>query len=101
MDKMDNNSVYKERNDLVCVLSKIFPAWLGKHDGEDWDDEWRNIVYIETPNGQASWHIKDRELENFSHLTLDDTKSYDGHSTEEKYDRLRALPQYKTTIGSK
>jgi len=36
------------------------------------------VVYIELPTGQVSWHMP-------AHPT-----PYDGHSTSEKYDRIRA-----------
>jgi hypothetical protein len=84
------DGAYRERDSLVAALSKLFPATLGWHEGEDWDDDWRNIVYIDLPTGQASWHLHESEMPQFMHLTLSDVK-WDGHTTEEKYERVAAL----------
>ena len=75
------NGVYEERDRLVALISSIYPSHLARHEGEDWDDDWRNVVYIETPEGQLSWHISDNEVEN----------DWDGHTTEEKYARIERL----------
>jgi hypothetical protein len=100
------DNAYYERDQLVAALSKIYPAWLGYHKGE-WEDDWRNIVYIKIPirhqvsigglgmkeiskKVQVSWHIHDRELKYFSHLK-NGTEKWDGHDTEEKYRRLSLL----------
>ena len=84
------NQAYKERNQLVAFISKIFPSALGRHDESDTkcDDEWRNIVFVYTTQGQCSWHIHDSELELFSHLQELDV-IWDGHTAEQKYDRLK------------
>lgn len=97
-DVMENlrvakDGAYLERNKLVCALSKLFPAWLGRHDENDknWGKEWLNIVYIQLPTGQVSWHIHEDILPLFAHLELDLSKQWDGHSTEEKYERLLSM----------
>jgi hypothetical protein len=84
---------YSERNKLVCALSKIFPSWMERHpdDDKDWDDDWRWIVFIDAPTGQLSWHIHDSEFSMFVHLRIKDGNSWDGHTTDEKYNRLQAL----------
>lgn len=84
------DNAYWERDQLVAFLSKIYPSWIGWHLGE-WEDDWRNIVYVELPTGQVSWHIHSKELSNFTHLKQDFTKKWDGHTTEEKYKRLNKL----------
>ena len=88
----DKQQAYRERNKLVCALSKIFPAHLCHHetDDETWDPEWMWIVRIDLPTGQASWHLKRGELKDFKHLEIKDN-DWDGHDTEEKYRRLDAL----------
>lgn len=101
--KKQKDNAYWERNQLVAALSKLFPAWLGKHDSNDkeWDADWRTIVYIELPNEiransvrdfphQLSWHIHDSEIPMFDHL-LYGGNLWDGHDTEEKYRRLRRI----------
>lgn len=85
--------VYDERNRLVAVLSKVYPSHFSAHDPKDteWEDDWRNIVCIHTPKGQASWHIHDDDVKYFLHLPKQEKNHWDGHTTEEKYDRLATL----------
>lgn len=51
IDKEGKDLAYWERNQLVAHLSKINTSWLQKHPLNDlqWEKEWRNIVFIETP----------------------------------------------------
>ena len=89
------DGAYWERNQLVAVLTKVFPAWREKHPDSDiaWEDDWRNIVFIELPTGQTSWHIHDSEYDSFKDLpqSAHGICSWDGHTTEEKYARLAKL----------
>lgn len=114
------NSVYWERNQLIIALTKIFPAYLAKHDenDKDWESDWRTIVVVELPQklilkqdeieiaeyymgmhmppsykNQLTWHIHDSEIGYFDHLKYFDGYTWDGHTTEEKYRRLRKIPQ--------
>lgn len=84
------NGAYSERNKLVCLLSKVFESSIETHDGEEWEDDWRHVVFINLPTGQASWHIHDSELPMFEHLESTGMK-WDGHTTEEKYKRVDAV----------
>lgn len=103
------DNAYWERNQLVAALSRLLPAYLAKHPAEDkeWEEDWRNIVVIELPASQntefmnledspvrdcqMTWHIHDHDLPMFDHLRYKDYFSWDGHTTEEKYRRLRQL----------
>jgi hypothetical protein len=89
------DAAYAERNKLVAALSKCFPALLARHPDEDkdWEDDWRWIVFITLPTGQATWHIHDSELPLFAHLERS-AATWDGHSTEEKYRRVEALAPF-------
>lgn len=89
-ERSGKDTAYSERNRLVCALSKLFPSRLERHPDSDtaWEDDWRWIVFIDTPKGQASWHIHDSELAWFDHLKRTDGNSWDGHSTAEKYARI-------------
>lgn len=93
--RTQKDGAYSERDRLVSALSKLFPASLERHQPEDddWEDDWRWIVFIELPAGQASWHIHDSELPLFGHLKRNQGRLWDGHSTNEKYRRLAALRQ--------
>lgn len=91
--KKQKEGAYWERNRLVALLSALFPARLQRHPtNEEWEDDWRWVVFVDLPEGQASWHIHDSELMMFSHLTKvrpEDAILWDGHTTEEKYERVR------------
>lgn len=86
------DAAYAERDRLVCALSKVFPSYLSRHaeDDVEWENDWRWIVTIDLPTGQASWHIHDSEREWFAHLEAR-PNAWDGHSTEEKYRRVAVL----------
>lgn len=87
------NFAYGERNKLVALLSKLFPASLERHreDDKDWEDDWRWIVFIDLPTGQACWHIHDDELPMYDHLKRNEGRVWDGHTTEQKYERIAAF----------
>lgn len=89
--------VYAERNQLVAALSKIFPSGQKKTAIEGWDEAWHNCIYIELPTGQVSWHIHDREMEQFSHLPRY-YGEWDGHDTPEKYRRVAALRSFQNFL---
>lgn len=95
------DAAYKERDSLVCALSKLFPSWIGRHDPDDltWDNDWRWIVFVQLPTGQCSWHIHDSELPWFDHCKRSGD-AWDGHSTEEKYRRVEALAAHQPAPAS-
>lgn len=87
------DGAYRERDRLVAALSKLFPSYLARHPADEpWEEDWRWIVYVDLPTGQASWHIHDSELDWFSHLRRQAHEvAWDGHTTEQKYARLAKL----------
>lgn len=91
--RAQKDGAYSERNKLVVAISKLFPASLERHPDEDkeWEDDWRWVVYIDLPAGQASWHLHDSEVPQFDHLPRKMGRAWDGHTTEEKYRRLELL----------
>lgn len=90
LDKEKNNA-YWERNQLVAYLSKVFQSWREIHpiEDQDWEDDWRNIIFIEFPEGLYSWHIHDDDLKYFDHLFFREGNSWDGSTTEQKYKTLQ------------
>lgn len=93
-------SVYKERNQLVLLLTKIYPSHLSKHTAKEWEDDWRNIVCIHTPKDQATWHIHDSELKYFKHLMFR-KDHWDKHTVNQKYNRLRKITPPKEVMKNK
>jgi hypothetical protein len=86
---MNCDSVYKERNQLVALLSTLFPSGRAKTAIEGWDEAWHGCVYIDFPWGQASWHYHSDDEQMFAHLPPY-KKPWDGHTTEEKYAAIDA-----------
>lgn len=84
------DGAYNERNRLVALLARLYPSGLKRTEIEGWDPEWQGCVYIDLPTGQASWHFHDREAHLFDGLP-DYSSEWDGHTTEEKYQRVGAL----------
>ena len=87
-----SDQAYTERNRLVAFLARLYPSGLKKTDIEGWDPEWHNCVFIDTPFGQMSWHYHDDDAHLFSGLPPYQGE-WDGHSTEEKYRRLKLLQE--------
>lgn len=88
------DAVYAERNRCVGAIARMaqrlgWTVGLGYHTDPNWEDDWRNIVYIDTPRGQISWHFHDSEKPLFDWMPPYDG-DWDGHTTDEKYERLAA-----------
>lgn len=88
--RAQKDSAYLERNRLVAALAQCFPSGIRATAIEGWDPEWHGCVFIDLPSGQASWHYHTSHAFLFEGLPPYE-KPWDGHSTEEKYARLRAL----------
>lgn len=78
------DAVYRERAHLVAHLAAILPSVMADDPS---DPDWR-IVYLDTPAGQCSWHIARSDLDLFTHVP-DGAPVWDGHTTDEKYQRVR------------
>jgi hypothetical protein len=106
----ERDNAYVERTHLIALVAAFchqagLPVGLGQHDPNDkaWDPAWRTIVYVEIPDGlglggsfQASWHISDRDRELVAYLPAY-PKTWDGHSTREKYLRIAATAERYAT----
>lgn len=94
------DTAYRERNMCVAALARfaIGLGWrvgMGKHDPNDkaWEDDWHNLVVIESPAGQMTWHIHDSDMPLFEGIPPTDEDwvyVWDGHTTPQKYERLEA-----------
>ena len=94
-EKQFTNNAYRERNQLVALLSTLFPSGKAKTAIEGWDEAWHGCVYIDFPWGQASWHYHTDDEWMFSHLPPY-TKPWDGHATEAKYAAIAAAIRSRT-----
>lgn len=89
---------YMERNMLVAHLATLYPSGTKRTNIEGWNPEWHGCVYIDSPAGQLSWHYHDSQAPFFAALPPY-TKEWDGHTTEEKYERLGVLRLINMGIG--
>lgn len=96
--RAEKDGAYAERNKLVALLAGLFPSSIERHVGAEWEDDWRNVVIIDLPTGQVSWHVHDSEMPLlFAHVPRGQGRKWDGHSNAEKYARVAALaPQPRT-----
>ena len=85
-----SDSVYRERARLVAHLATIYPSTIGYTDPSEPD--WA-VVYVNGPEGQMGWHVAPDDMDLFGHVQRDDTATWDGHATDEKYERLRRLTE--------
>jgi hypothetical protein len=79
-------SVYRERAHLVAFLTTLYPS-VGAYNDPDEPDYM--VVYVETPVGQMAWHIHPDDADLFDGLQIVEDHVWDGHTTEEKYRKLR------------
>lgn len=85
------DQAYWERNQLVRHLTFIYPSHVGI-DPDAESPEWAYVVYVMSPEGQLSWHVHSSEINrDFCHLKISPQMVWDGHTTSEKYERLRAI----------
>lgn len=93
--RVQKDAAYAERNQCVALLARMAqqlgcPVVVARHPAGDkgWEADWRTLLFIELPTGQVSWHFHDSEaplLEDLPHGEA----SWDGHTTAQKYDRVR------------
>jgi len=91
MNLIEKELAYWERNQLLLYLSKIYPSWLEKHPPEEpkWEDEYRNIIFINFPQGLFSWEINGLEMKYFQDVLFRDGVTSEEVTTYEKYEKLR------------
>lgn len=86
------DAAYEERNRCVAYMARLslalgYRVMVTRTAIEGWSEDWHGCVYIDTPNGQASWHFHDSHAHLFADLPHG-AMEWDGHTTEEKYARL-------------
>lgn len=94
----EKNAAYAERNKVIVALARFakaagYKVGYGPHepaDDRDWDQAWKNVIYIDLPTGQVSWHFHRDQIALFAEFGAYGG-GWDQHSTEEKYNRLLAF----------
>ena len=90
----ERDGAYGERNRVVAWAARMalalgFDVTVTKTAIHGWDTAWHNCIYVQTPEGQVSWHFHDQEVDVFADFPRG-AVAWDGHSTLQKYDRVRA-----------
>ena len=80
------NAAYTERANLVALLAQLYPSGWDYSDDTTWP-----IVYIDLPTGQAAWHISPDDWWICACVPRRHGSQWDGHTTDEKYQRIRHL----------
>lgn len=95
------DKAYSERNKCIAALANFirdiampnYRVYVTQHPEDDisWDDEWITILVIEKGDLQMTWHFHDSEKHLLNRLPVRQLYKWDGHTTEEKYNRLHKL----------
>lgn len=85
------DTAYTERNQVLALLARM-AVKLGWRAGVQHqpaaEPEWRTLLFVDLPTGQASWHYHDSERHLLAGLP-DYAEPWDGHTTDAKYARVR------------
>lgn len=77
------DEIYRERAHLLAHLAACYPShFQSDPEAPDWP-----VLFISLPTGQACWHIAPEDLDLFPHVG-EGGDTWDGHTTDEKYERL-------------
>jgi hypothetical protein len=93
----ERDGAYRERAHLLAWLAALHPRNAVLAPSLDIDDEdgW-HLLFLTVAGRQMSWHIAPRDVELFTHVErvefADPRAAWDGHTTDEKYERIRTLP---------
>lgn len=79
------DEVYRERAHLLALLATHYPA----HIQPDATDYHWPVLILRLPTGQCAWHISESDMDLFDHVRTDTYEPWDGHTTYEKYERIR------------
>lgn len=86
-------AAYLDRNLLLALLARFcstnrWPTWTGP--ASDPEPGFSRVLFIETPEGQISYHYPDGLEPLFAPFPTRGA-AWDGHSTETKRERLRGV----------
>lgn len=90
----ERDGAYRERAHLLAWLAAHHAAVLAPALDIDDEDDW-HLLYLYAGDHQMAWHIAPRDTELFNHVErvdfADPRAAWDGHTTDEKYERIRTL----------
>lgn len=83
----DIDDVYRDRNLLACALARVTDELSGWKVDPESPDSWA-IIWIETPEGQVSWHVPRKMAEIMGPEQRD--SDFEWYDTETKNERLES-----------
>ncbi|MFF5670288.1 hypothetical protein ACFY8S_09145 [Streptomyces hygroscopicus] len=89
----ERDQAYRERAHLLAWIAALHPANAVITPADDIEEPGWQLLYLLVGGWQMSWHIAPRDAELFAHVEhvdpTDPRAQWDGHSTNEKYERIR------------
>lgn len=91
-------NAYTERARLLAYIAVQHDSHVGFNDLDEQD--WP-VLTIETDQGQMTWHIAPEDGHLLTHVRHTDPqdRGWDGHTAQEKYERLERLIEQKWAEG--
>lgn len=97
MEELD--FVFMQRDELLSLLSKLYPAHLMDRSPDDKSPAgWPKLLCIHSPKGPLLYHLDPKNLDMFGHLS---TVSYhwDGKPWQERSARIKAWRDDLADLG--
>ncbi|MFI8300027.1 hypothetical protein ACIGCZ_29285 [Streptomyces nigra] len=89
----ERDGAYRERAQLLAWLAALHPSTAVITQSPDVDEDGWQLLYLVAGGWQMSWHVHPRDSDLFKHVTVvdvtDPRAQWDGHGTEQKYERMR------------
>lgn len=89
----ERDGAYRERAQLLAWLAALHPSTAVITASPDVDEDGWQLLYLVAGGWQMSWHVHPRDADLFKHVTVvdvtDPRAQWDGHGTEQKYERIR------------
>lgn len=89
----ERDGAYRERAQLLSWLAALHPSSTVITASPDVDEDGWQLLYLVAGGWQMSWHIHPDDAPLFRHVTVvdvtDPRAQWDGHGTEQKYERMR------------
>lgn len=95
--EQERDGAYRERVHLLAWLATLYAPNAVLAPALDIDDEdgW-HLLFLTVAGRQLSWHIAPRDMDLLKHVErvdfADPRAQWDGHTTDEKYQRIRTMP---------
>ncbi len=100
-ESADMDSLYTDRALLVLLVAVLaderdLPVERLIDEGQpDWP-----VIAVQLPTGQVSWHLNPADLEGVWRVNALPIGTWDGHTTAEKMERIRAFVRGDDILGA-